>query len=320
MNDYNLDPVRLIVHHSNTGRRRVLHDTLHGAGFRTIFTTRSIEKLRDDLQSTQPDMLVVDADGDLEGTTAVLRDIRHRRLGENPYVVILAATWTSEERTVIAFLNAGADDIVAMPASVNMFSGRVDRMIEQRKKFIVSAGYIGPDRSRYRRKFQDELGTISVPNGLRHKATGDVSAAVDPEQLKRVNKIVDEHRLRRAALRFDEVLAELEAHAMSEEVAPPPRGTLWQLTEHGQTIADLVKKDHPDLFELASSLLSVVRAITTFADAPANVYALGRVHGHALLAKLRGADDAEGMIVAALQQATAVVGAKSFDDLHAANK
>lgn len=314
MNDYNLGSVRLTVYHPHSGRRRILYDTLNGAGFRSVFTTGTIDKLRSTIQQSEPDMLIIDADGNIDATAEVARDIRYRRLGSNPYVVIFAVTWTSEEQTVINFLDAGADDIVAMPASVNMIARRVAHMIEERKNFVVSSSYIGPDRREGERESRDELGTFSVPNGLRYKATGDITAAVDPDQLRRANEIVDEHSLRRAAMQFDSQVAEIEAHASNGPEQIPPRGMLWQLSEHARTINDLAVKSRPDLVEIASSLQSVVRAITTFADAPSDVVALARVHGQALLATLRGADEAQGLISTALQQATAVVGARSFDE------
>lgn len=310
MGIYDLASVRVVVLETNPGRRQTLYDTLQGAGFRSIQTASSVHRLREMMTQAPVDMLVVDADTNAASTVRLLRDIRHGQLGPNPYLVFTAITWTSDESTIAAFVDAGADDVVAMPASVKLISSRVENLIDNRKEFVVANGYVGPDRRNYPRGAPDELGTFPVPNGLRHKATGDESAAVEPDRLRRINRVVDEHRLRRAAIRFEQLVSDLEERAGAENGRSNPQSIIREVSTLAAEIEKSVQKQRTDLGELASSMRQVVDTICRMADTPSDVFALARVHGQALLASLRGEDDASGLVGAALQQATRVVGTR----------
>ncbi len=64
---------------------------------------------------------------------------------------------------------------------------RVVNQIENRKEFIATDDYVGPDRRAENRDLsEDDLASIKVPNSLRHAATGDESAAPSEERVRAI--------------------------------------------------------------------------------------------------------------------------------------
>ena len=113
-----------------------------------------------------------------------MHEIRNDKLGRDPFLVISIVTWRADKALIQAFLKAGADDVIVMPASVSFASERVENLIDSRREFVVITGYLGPDRRSKSRITNDELGTFAVPNGLRYKTTGDESAKPSAASLR----------------------------------------------------------------------------------------------------------------------------------------
>lgn len=309
MSIHNLASARVVVLGTDSGQRSILYDVLRGTGFRSLHMVNKLDDVRQVLNHGEADMLVLDADGATDDAAQLLRDVRYRRLGRDPYLVVSAISWRPRREAIGTFINAGADDILAMPMAVSKVSSRVDSLIDHRKKFVATASYVGPDRREGQRRnaVQDELGTFSVPNALRFKVTGDPAAAVNFARLERVNRTVDEHRLRRAAIRFVQLATELEHEAA--EASSPVLGTavrpLYELTD---VIVDQVEHHHTDLVELVMSMRYIVEDLLRSGELHKKMVALTRLHGQALLASLRGTDDASRLVVHALHMARAVVG------------
>ena len=87
------------------------------------------------------------------------------------------------------------------------------------------------------------MGTILVPNGLRHKATGDKDAKPNTARLHRVNRIVQEHRLRRLTIRLEELAGEIERFIVKNPGIPVDGLLLGQLSKVVEKITVFNKSD-----------------------------------------------------------------------------
>ena len=101
------------------------------------------------------------------------------RIFANPFLVINVITWKPSDDVIRTLVNAGADDIIVMPISIGAVASRVDNIIQNRKKFVATPRYVGPDRRQPGRENDSELAGFDVPNGVRYKATGDELSKVD---------------------------------------------------------------------------------------------------------------------------------------------
>ncbi len=127
---YDLADVDVVLFSPIQNTRRVIRDAVHGAGIRRVNVIVSVEKLRHAVRETEFDMLVLEAKEHLEAVCEHIREFRHGRLSNNPFLVINVITWLPSDDVIRTFIDAGADDIIVMPISIGAVSSRVDNIIE----------------------------------------------------------------------------------------------------------------------------------------------------------------------------------------------
>ncbi|MDA0231237.1 MAG: hypothetical protein O3B21_13765 [Proteobacteria bacterium] len=305
---YDLDDVKVVLFSPLQNSRRIILDAVHGAGFRHVNVVNSIEALRRAVQDTGMDMLVLETNEHAEAVCQHIQDIRHGRLGSNPFLVINVITWKPSDDVIRTFVNAGADDIIVMPISIGAVTSRVDNIIENRKKFVATSLYVGPDRRQPGRRNDSELAAFDVPNGLRYKATGDESAKVDMARIERANSIVREHRLRRTTLQLRSFAATMQQFIKGNPNLSVPANQLSDMSEMVQYIARHTENDsRKEILNLVESLQKVMNEAEADARSETEIFALLAVHADALLALLRGEKEAADLVVRAVFTATKIL-------------
>lgn len=180
--------VGLILCDPKHDHRRTLRTALVGEGFRGIKDVSELAVLRDMTDKTVPDLIVIDLDMPDGDAAAFVSEVRNGNLGLNPFIPIIAVTWDANMDSVKAAVDAGVDDLLAAPISVNALLGRIDVLIKNRKPFVVTSDYIGPDRRRNDRTDRpSDIPFFNVPNTLREKAAG---RRVDITELQRAIRSV----------------------------------------------------------------------------------------------------------------------------------
>jgi DNA-binding response OmpR family regulator len=181
MDDLNLNDIRLVLADPRLGIRNSLRMALNEAGFRN-------ENIRDGANASlitealsdgfNPDVVVCDndvRDGDL---SRLISAIRHGEVGSDPFVAIIAISWKGTMETVNDILGTGADFIVVAPFSPRQLLQRIRSLVYNRKKFVVTPDYVGPERGAVTgHPVRESLVLIEAPNSLRAKAVG----AWDPD-------------------------------------------------------------------------------------------------------------------------------------------
>lgn len=179
------EDVRLIIGESNLEVRQGLRAALHPMGFKNIQDTNRVSVIEEQVKENAVDLIICDAslgDGDLLDLT---RRIRHREVGANPFIVVIATTSDPVRETIMAIIDCGADDLVAKPVSPAMLMQRIARLTRDRQRlFVVTTSYIGPDRRKERRPNTEWIPQIDVPNllkakALEHRDALDLQIAID---------------------------------------------------------------------------------------------------------------------------------------------
>ena len=153
-----------------------LRQSLTDLDFREIRTGSSVADIQNSLETRPPDLLITDsdlADGDV---CSLISDIRNHRVGTNPFMSIIITTWIPSEALVHRVVESGADDLLVQPASRGQLRSRIDALTFNRKPFIITARYIGPDRRNLGRTEGPAPTRLHVPNLLHAKATGEQDA------------------------------------------------------------------------------------------------------------------------------------------------
>jgi CheY-like chemotaxis protein len=157
---------------------QALRSNLYHLGCRDIEFTDDLETLRQWVADSPPDLLVVQSGlGPDDAVCDLFRDIRHGDLGRNPFVPLVAITRLAVPELIKNLVNAGTDDVLPFPWPEAYLDQRLQRLIHERKPFVVTSDYVGPDRRGKPRPSgrAAEVTPIMVPNPLRAKCLDRMS-------------------------------------------------------------------------------------------------------------------------------------------------
>ncbi len=170
--------VKIILADSDSYMRQGLRNAFAIEGFQDFRTVGKISLLRELLASTLPDLLILDVDTPDGDATELVRDIRGGKVGKNPFLPIIAATWDADPGKIGRAAHSGVDLILAKPLSPAQLFTRIDSLVRDRKPFIATNRYFGPERRAKER--QGIIPHFDVPNTLKDKLEG---RPVDPTAL-----------------------------------------------------------------------------------------------------------------------------------------
>jgi CheY-like chemotaxis protein len=241
MRDQSLSNVAAVLFDPLPANRQLTRDALLTLGARDLEVPNSLDDARALLAKNDYDLLILDATDDDGQICGAIGDLRHSRLGCNPFIVVLATMWHESSALVRKLLNAGIDDIVLQPVSTGLLQTRIRQQVYARKPFVVTTTYIGPDR-RGDHRAQCGDACISVPNSLREKLVGTASPIMIANAVTKARALVNEQRVAQAASKIGIYCALiLEA----PENSPEAQSDIAMMTS---TIADLVRWTNPEQF------------------------------------------------------------------------
>lgn len=193
------DKVDLLLVAPKNQNSTSLRQSLTDLDFRDIRTASSIEDIQHSLETRPPDLLITDSDLHDGDVCLLINDIRNHRIGSNPFMSIIVTTWNPSESLVHRVVESGADDLLVQPASRGQLRSRIDALTFNRKPFVITARYIGPDRRNMTRSEKLTGTPVSVPNLLLAKATGDKDAGELQRAVDAAVSTVNKNKLSRNA-------------------------------------------------------------------------------------------------------------------------
>ncbi len=312
MKEFKLSEVRVAVHAPQLGTRRTVRDMLLAVGLNNLREYERLEHLKMVFADLDPDLLFLPLEDRCETVCDFVRDIRNGRTGRNPYAVVVALTWNPEGAVIGEAIDAGVDDIVTLPFSVHVMQERIENLIENRKEFVITATYVGPDRRRGKREKSDDPGTVRVPNSLRYKATGDAAAAARPEAIAETERLLQRHRIHRIAARISHLGSDMKEHA----VVHPDRPVPMHIADEIESLLDRIAQDiqsggHAPLMELMRSMREIVAEAVRATRPDMRLFEILELHGQAIRAALDDADGAAGFVLQALEDAASIIRARA---------
>ena len=219
--DYKYEDIRVLLVEPSQNVRLVLRASLIDLGFRDIRDLGEASSLRERFNEIKPDLLVIDTGENGPEICELVQEIRNQEVGEDPFVPIITTTWEPTTELVRDIINSGADDLLVKPVSVQKLVDRVQVLIRNRKPFVVTSYYIGPDRRKSSER-DSSVPLIEVPNILALKARGvddwvEIQAVVDAA-IKDVNSQRMERNAYSIAFTVQLVLSAYEKGRIDEEI------------------------------------------------------------------------------------------------------
>ncbi len=308
MEDLDLGNVRVLLYDGKPNIRRVIKFGLTELGMKEILECGDIRAFSHQCETSRPDLLLIDLDDNLGEACTAMYDIRNRRLDVDPFVVAIATTWHAEPDIVRAALKCGIDDIIMKPISVQILNQRILNLIHNRREFIATRDYIGPERRDEPRVVEENhnLPHIPVPNSLRFKATGDKRALTDDAAVQRTLEALLLQKVQRISLDITILAGELEALSGG--------GNSFGMLEKIEIVTGFINEigdyttEHElsGVDEITSSMLQVMTAIRQTATPSNEQFEILKLHSQAITAALLNPGAEAQKVARALRKAVDV--------------
>ena len=269
MEKLNFELVDVLLVDTDLNTRQNIRNILYDTGFRKLRFGRRLTELRDALTVSMPDLLISEtefSDGDF---CELVHAIRHHEIGTNPFLPVIALTSNPTPEMVKRVIECGADALLAKPLSAAQVMERISDLIRERKPFVVTSDYIGPDR-RKEAKRKSDFPMLEVPNSLKVKATGQkeemeaIQRAID-EAIADVNLRKLERHAAQITLLVDKIVPDLESGVVDEPVQQFLKRLLYVAEDSSRRMVG-TKYDH--VSELCQSLIKVTTDIRAAGGSP----------------------------------------------------
>lgn len=149
----NIARMPVLIVEDNDPARRMVTEVLRGAGFGVIHWARSAEEALERMTAQNPALILLD--WGLPGLSGLelARRIRQAAVQPDPQVPdarvpLIMLTGRQKTSEVTQARNAGVDEFVVKPFSTVSLLRAVNAGLNERRDFVVSAGYVGPCRRR----------------------------------------------------------------------------------------------------------------------------------------------------------------------------
>ena len=164
---------KVLIVATQVASRDIVKDTLHNMGFRGTRVCQDLIEAKAILDVSFYDLLIIDCDFTEGDPSDLILDLRQNREGAISFIPVIALTWQPVMVTIKKMVDAGADLVLSLPMPAQKMLDAIRTIIDNRKPFVVTSGYVGPDRRGVVREDDDNsVMRVEVPNTLRKKATG----------------------------------------------------------------------------------------------------------------------------------------------------
>lgn len=203
--------------------RTGLRGALFSIGFRTITETASFVKLHDLIEQDAIDLLITSSELEGNDTGYLVSEMRNHRLGHNPFLVVITLLANAEPDYVKKVIDSGVDDLLLMPVQPDQMILRIEKLTRNRKPFVVTHDYTGPDRRTKARAFETHSAPmLQVPNPLKFRAE---TSGMDSTRLIRMvaetSVTLNRIKIERHAVQIDWLVVHIHATIRDGAVSDP---------------------------------------------------------------------------------------------------
>jgi len=148
MGDKYLGKVKFLIVEDNSFMRTIIRRVLAALEVgEAVEATDGADALKI-LKTYAPDIIITDWAMDPVDGIELTRMLRTNADSPNPYVPIIMLSAHSEANKIVEARDAGVNEFVVKPISVNTLFSRIQAVIERPRPFVRIPGYFGPDRRR----------------------------------------------------------------------------------------------------------------------------------------------------------------------------
>jgi len=262
--------VEIVFGEPERNLRSAFRAALHREGFSNVVDYEKFNAVRQHIERRQPDLLVLDAYLGGENVAELISRIRQGKLGINPFIPVILTIWEPTQEKVKACAGSGADDLLVKPISPGKLVERMITLVENRKPFVVTSDYIGPDRRKDPSRGSD-IPLIEVPNTFEQKIKGEkVDQTSLNAMIAKVQDDINDQRLKRNAFQIA-FLVELILPLLKEGKTSNPdlKSNLERLVDVAKdTGVRMEGTEYDHVNNLCTSMLEVAERLSGALDQP----------------------------------------------------
>lgn len=177
-----LSDVEVVLGEANELVREGVRSVLHDYGFRHVRTFAHLPDLINAIRECPPDLLLVSDNID-PALFDVVRDIRHFKIGRNPFMIISLMVAAENGEAVRRAILAGSDDVMIKPVAPCAMLDRVAYFTMSRMPFIATNDYLGPERRKSGDGRPSSIRRLDVVNTLKAKVEGHRISMMDLDRV-----------------------------------------------------------------------------------------------------------------------------------------
>lgn len=148
MADYNLESLNIMIVDDNRHMRFLVKTILNSLGVRRVYEAEDGQSGLRSLRDFEADIVICDWKMEPMDGIEFTYLIRNGDDSPNVYVPIIMLTGHTELNRVTEARDAGVNEFLAKPVSVEKLYKRIKTILESPRQFIRTTGYFGPDRRR----------------------------------------------------------------------------------------------------------------------------------------------------------------------------
>jgi len=146
---YRFERLKVLVVDDNPHMRKLVVTILQAFGVINIFEAGDSEQTWKMLREGNPDVVFMDWILDRASGLELIKKIRTSNQSPNPFVPIIMLTGYTQAEHVRQARDAGINEFLAKPVSVNAIMMRLVAVIEHPRPFVRTKTYFGPCRRRH---------------------------------------------------------------------------------------------------------------------------------------------------------------------------
>jgi len=233
-----------------------LRVALVAEGYNDIHTVPRLSDVRDVIGRSLVDLLVLDVDLPDGDAVGLVRDIRRGKMGRNPFVSVIFVTRESDTEVIRRAVDSGVDLILIKPLSTGRLFERIERLVADRKPFVVTGDYVGPDRCG---RPSEPESLHEVPNTLKDKmGTRRVDQAALSGQIESTLHRLNGCRLEQAARQLCE---HVESICRASGAAMRSDDMEYALAQASYAAKEIANLGNIEIVKLCASLKEIIDTV-----------------------------------------------------------
>ena len=149
MSGYRFDRLKILIVDDNPHMRRLVSTVLDGFGVKQIYEATNSNEAWAHLRERSPDIVILDWIMEGKNGIELTKTIRTSSTSPNPFVPIIMLTGHTHIDRVREARDAGVNEFLAKPVSVNGILTRLVAVVEHPRPFVRTKSYFGPSRRRH---------------------------------------------------------------------------------------------------------------------------------------------------------------------------